>query len=113
MAKFRGKVGYVDTVDDGTGIWLPVATERTYSGDIIRTGSKIQNSGGTNDNIVIDNRISILADPYAFKNFSLIRYVNWMGINWKVTSIDVQRPRLILTIGEVYNGNKTGAEQSS
>jgi hypothetical protein len=34
----------------------------------------------------------------------MMRYVEWMNARWKITSIDVKRPRVILTIGGVYNG---------
>ena len=112
--KFRGVVGYADEVEKSAGNWQPVITERTYSGDVLRVALKNQNSGGVNDNLVVDNRISIVADPYALKHFSLMRYVCWMGVRWKISSVDAsQRPRLILTIGEVYNGNEIRTSEPS
>ena len=60
---------------------------------------------GENDDIRINHRISILADPFAMKHFHSIRYVEWMGVKWKVTSVDPTKyPRLTLTLGEQYNG---------
>jgi len=32
-----------------------------------------------------------------------IRYVTWMGTKWRVANIDVNYPRLNLSIGDVYN----------
>lgn len=107
MARFCGKVGYVNTVEVEPGIWAEEVTEKTYFGDVIRNTRMLQNSTiGTNDNINISNQISIVSDPYANQNFHSIRYVEFMGTNWKVSNIDVQYPRLILSMGGVYNGEQ-------
>ena len=106
MAKFYGVIGYVETKETTPGVWSECITERNYSGDVIRNSRRYQSSENLNDNLTINNEISIVADPYAYQNFYAIRYINWMGVSWKITNIEVQRPRLILTIGGVYNGNK-------
>jgi len=105
MAKFYGKIGYVDTVETQPGCWNPQVTERSYYGDVTRNSSRFQSSGGVNDDINVSNTISILADPYANENFQNMRYVEFMGAKWKITNVEVQRPRLLLTIGGVYNGD--------
>lgn len=99
MAKWYGKIGYAETVETEPGIWVEQITERSYFGDSIRNTRLLQNSGGINDNINIGNQISIVADPYANQNFHAMRYVEFMGSRWKITNVDVQYPRLILTIG--------------
>ena len=108
MAKFYGIVGYVKTVETEPGVYSEEITERTYFGDIIRNTRMLQNSSvGTNDNINISNQISIVSDPYAMQKFHSIRYVEFMGTNWKVTSVDAsQYPRLILSMGGLYNGEQ-------
>lgn len=106
MAKFYGVVGYIETVEVKPGIWRPQPTERRYYGELTRNTSKFQTSGGANDNINIANEISIIADPYANQNFHLIRYVEFMGTKWDVTNVEVKYPRLILTVGGVYNGEQ-------
>lgn len=103
MAKFYGDIGYADTKETAPGVWQEQITERPYFGDILRTTSKMQSGEHLNDNLSIDNRLSIVADPFAYENFYTMRYVKWMGALWKITSVEVQRPRLILTIGGVYN----------
>ena len=103
MAKFYGKIGYIDTVESEPGYWDEKAIEREYYGDITRNTSRYQNSGQVNDNIVINNILSIVADPYANENFQHMRYVVWMGAKWKITNVEVQYHRLILTLGGVYN----------
>lgn len=108
MAKFYGKIGYIDTVESEPGYWDEKAIEREYYGDITRNTSRYQNGGQVNDDIVINNILSIVADPYANENFQHMRYVEWMGAKWKITNVEVQYPRLILTLGGMYNGKEEG-----
>lgn len=104
MSKWYGEVGYILATETEPGIWEEVETERPYYGDLIRNIRKLQNSGGVNDNITLSNQISIVSDPFANQNFHAIRYAELNGVRWKVTDVEVQYPRLILTIGGVYNG---------
>lgn len=103
MAKFFGKIGYMVTQSTVPGIWSEVITEREYFGDLIRNASRYQSSDDLNDDINISNEISILADPFAYENFHAMRYVEFMGAKWKISNVEVQYPRLILTVGGVYN----------
>lgn len=106
MAKYFGHVGFVETVEKNPGVWKEDIVERTYSGDVIRNTYRWQtNSNSTNDDIGVSNQISILVDPYGYENFHKIRYIVWNNVKWKVSSIDVQYPRLILDLGGVYNGD--------
>jgi hypothetical protein len=104
MAKFYGVIGYAETSEKASGVWSEDITERNYSGDVIRISRNWQAGENLNDNLTVNNEISILADPFAYENFHNIRYATWMGVRWKITKIDIQRPRLILSIGGVYNG---------
>lgn len=107
MGKWFGKVGYAVTEETEPGIWEEVITEREYYGDITTDRWKRQNSGEVNDNINLSNVISIVADTFAYQNCSNMIYVEIMGAKWKISDIDVsQRPRLILTVGGVYNGEQ-------
>lgn len=107
MAKFFGTIGYASTSETSPGVWTESITTRRYAGDVLKNTSRTRDGENLNDNLTLDNRLSILADPFAFKNFQQIRYVEWMGALWKVTSVEVQRPRLLLTIGGVYNEQTT------
>lgn len=104
MAKFYGTVGYAITSETAPGVWTDGITERTYYGDFLKVSSRWFNSQQVNDNLRITNRISIIADAFAYQNFSSIKYVIVGGTKWKVTDIEVDRPRLILTLGGEYNG---------
>lgn len=103
MAKWHGNIGYVETMEVQPGIWKEQVIERQYYGDVTRNTRSLQQSDGVNDNVNISNNISIIADPYANENFHNMRYAQFMGTNWKITNIEVQYPRLILTIGGLFN----------
>lgn len=106
MAKFSGVIGYAQTVESMPGVWTETITERSYVGDVIKSTNRWEPSENLNDDVTINNVISIIADPFANQNFYAMRYITWMGASWKIKNITVQRPRLILTIGGVYNGDK-------
>lgn len=107
--RFAGKVGYVivDETPDDSGIYKEAEiVERFYKGDVVRQSIRNQAGQNINDDINISNQFSILADPFAWANFSRITYVEWMGAKWKVTTVEPQRPRILLTVGGVYNGEQ-------
>lgn len=104
MAKFSGIIGYGSVIETSPGIWEETIIDKTYYGDVTRNYRRNQNSNNVNDDIVISNEISIIADPFAIENFNNIKYVCYNNVKWKVTSIEIQYPRLLLTVGGVYNG---------
>lgn len=107
MSKFFGKIGYSITEETTPGVWMENIIEREYYGDVNRVYRKRNASDSVNDDLDISNEISIIADPYAFENFVYISYVEWMNHKWKVPNIEVQYPRLILSLGGVYNGEQS------
>lgn len=107
MAKYYGKVGYSPTETDEYGVASPKIIERYYYGDVLKLSTRWQETEHLNDDITVNHRISIVADAYAYQNFPYIRYVEWMGVRWLVRTVDVEPPRLILTLGGVYNGPQT------
>lgn len=112
MAKYYGKIGYEIVKEVEPSVYLPIIEERAYQGDVLEIRSRRSNGEGINDNLTISNKISILADPWAYQHFPQIAYVTWHGVKWKVSDISVEYPRLVLSIGEVYNGS-TGPETNS
>ena len=111
MAKWFGKIGYAITSETESGIWEPTIVEKEYYGDLTTDRRKRQNSGEANDNINLANVISIIADPFAIQNCSYMAYAEVMGTRWKISDIEVQYPRLILTVGGVYNGDSPRATE--
>lgn len=108
MAKFYGNIGFLDTVETEPGIWEETYKVIPYYGDIVRDMSRWQSSGQVNDNITLSNNISIVADPYASENFQKMRYVEYLGVKWKIESVEIQYPRLILNIGGEWNEQTSG-----
>ena len=104
MAKFYGKIGYGETKEIKPGVWDEIITERLYFGDVNKLSRRLRTDDKVIDNINISNEISILADPFAYENFSTIKYVEYMGDKWKVTNVEVKFPRLTLVTGGIYNG---------
>lgn len=103
--KFYGVVAYAITEEVIPGKWKECIVEKQYRGDITRVSRRLQSADKVNDDIRINNEIRILADAFAYQNFQNIRYVVWMGTKWKVESVTVDRPRLVLEIGGEYNGS--------
>src|ERR1700746_2827816 len=106
MTRFYGKVGYGETVEtpSGSGVWEDVITEYSYYGDVTRNVRQIQEQGQVNDNLSVSNTISIVADAYAREHFFAIRYIEWAGKKWIVRNVEVQFPRLLFSLGGIYNG---------
>ncbi len=104
MARYFGKIGYEITEETTPGVWVPAIVEREYYGNLLRNSRRLSSSDKVIDDIAISNEISIVADAYAYQNFHLMRYAVYLGSKWKITNVEVQRPRLVLTLGGVYNG---------
>ncbi len=115
MPKFFGPIGFVTPIEApaGSGIWVEDATEKNYRGEVIKNSRSWESAQQLNDNLNIRNSISIVADPYISNKINTIRYVKWLGTYWKVTDVEVQYPRLVLTLGGVYNGQTAGTSQDS
>ena len=104
MARFYGKIGYAIPVQTKAGVWEDVITERECSGNIVRNTSRwTQSSDSTNDNLNIDNQISIIADPFVCQNVRTMKYIEFMGSKWKISRFEFSNRRLILTVGDIYN----------
>ena len=104
MSKYFGKIGFIETQETAPSVWSEVVNEREYYGDVTRNQRRYDSADQLNDNLNVSNEIHIVADPYAVQNFHAIRYIWWMGTRWKISNVEVNYPRLRLTIGGVYNG---------
>ena len=108
MNKFYGVVGFATEVESpaNSGVWTTTVVEKSYYGDVIRDTRKFDGSERVNVDISVGNSISVVKDAYISERIHQIRYVNWAGTLWAVTTVEVQSPRLILRLGGVYNGPK-------
>jgi hypothetical protein len=104
MAKFHGRIGFGETTETSPGVYVDAIVERMYYGDVVRNSRQLREGEHLNQDLTVGNSISIVGDAYVSQHFFAIRYVEWAGELWTVVDIEVQRPRLILRLGEVYNG---------
>jgi hypothetical protein len=107
--RYSGRIGYGIAVENpaNSGVWEDTIVERPYRGDVVRNTRVVNDTDKVLTDVSVSNSISIVADTFAINNFRYIKYVEWMGAFWTVTNVEVQRPRLILSLGEVYNGPTT------
>jgi hypothetical protein len=103
MSKFAGLVGYVTQEESVPGVWSQVDKTVMMKGDIIRQSSS-QNGDNVNTDVTLNHRVSLLGDSYAFNNYYAIKWIQMDGHKWKVTSVELQRPRIVLTVGGLWNG---------
>ena len=107
MARFYGKVGYGETTETVPGVYVDKIVERVYYGDVIRNSRRLdETSDKLNYDLSVGNSISVVADAYAFDHVYAIRYVYWGSTSWEVSSVEIEHPRLLLTLGGVYTGVK-------
>lgn len=109
--KWFGKIAFTDQEDDGTGIFKPIITEREYYGDLIRNSKRNENSSVINPDITLTNQLSVVADPFLLNSFHTIAYVTFAGAKWKVSSVEVNYPRLTLSFGSLYNADTIENEE--
>lgn len=106
--KFYGLVGFIhESYEVKPGVFKPKIVEKLYSGDVNWSNRHFQATENQNEDLRLNNQISILSDLYSEQNFASIRYVVWNNVKWRVTNVEINYPRLTLTIGGVYNGSGT------
>ena len=107
LAKFYGPIGYAfEPVETEPGVWSDSIVEKNYRGDVILNQVRMQSGDRISDAVVIDNSISIIANAYAYDNIGFMKYIVWKNVAWKIQSFSINRPRILLQIGEVYNGKR-------
>lgn len=114
MARFHDKVGFLICDDNQeTGIAENRAVERPYYGKVLEHTRRWESTDHVNDDLTVANQIAITANDYAFEHMSAIAYVRWMRGWWKVTSVRVKGPELILTLGGVWNGQTAASAETA
>lgn len=105
MARYAGLVGYGEQVETAPGVWTTVNKSHMMNGNLIRQNADIRESDKVNDDITLNHRVSLIGDAYAFDNYFNMKWIDIDGRKWKVSSVEVQRPRLIVSLGGLWNGN--------
>lgn len=104
MARCHGEIGYAITnVETDPGVFEDSIVVRKYSGELITNVRRMQNADKLNDDVVVTNEISLIADDYAVNNYMSIRYITFMNNKWKASTVRYERPRVIISLGDVYN----------
>lgn len=113
MGRFYGQVGFLVTEESepGSGVWVERLVERPYYGDVLKHRMSWSSSEHLNDDLTLNNDFSILADAFAYRCIGAMKYVRWNGFCWKISSAEVEHPRIRLTIGGVYNGEQAGTPE--
>lgn len=100
--KWYGQIAFNNQTQVEPGIWEsgdPIV--RNYYGDVIRDSKRDQLQRINND-IVLVNILSVIADPYLINSFHDILYVTYGGSKWRISSVENNYPRLILHFGNLY-----------
>lgn len=107
MARFSGTIGFLRTEEtdpeNHPGVYTEVLKEKRYFGDVLSNSRRWDQNGNFNEDLAINNRISVVADTFAKANLGAMRYVRWLGDTWKITNVEIQYPRIIITIGGQYH----------
>ena len=108
--RYCAKIGFrwtdEERLEDGTptSVWKEFYAERTYKADVMSNGYRNQQGEGINDDYKINNKLSLLAcDAFTLSHLNSVIFCELYGVKWKVTSVDIQRPRLIVTLGGEYH----------
>lgn len=102
--RYSGKFGLAVPTEIAPGVWDDVITERDYIGDVVQSTEAFSLEGSVLPQYRTTTSVSVLSDGVLKENYTDLRYVTHAGQRWTIASIAVQPPRLVIYIGEVYNG---------
>lgn len=103
--RYFGKFGYsTGRVETDPGVWDDVITEVERIGEVVQRTEAFDVAGSVLPRYRTTTSISVLSDGPAMEDYTNLRYVQHKGQNWTIGSIVEEYPRLIIYIGEVYDG---------
>jgi hypothetical protein len=102
VSRYYGNIGFAVQEETRPGIWEDTIEEKSYKGDILHSGRRYENSENINDDVVLTNRFSIISDAYLTSHIPSLRYLTYMGSKFKITSVELERPRVIISVGGIY-----------
>lgn len=106
MAKFYGAIGFAESEEIKPGIFKDRIVEHFYAGDFQSSKQQFESSDQHLDDVNFADDLSIVSDAYAFEHIAYLKYVVIDGTKWKIRAAEKKYPRLILTIGGVFNENR-------
>lgn len=104
--KYYGKLGFVEYKETAPGLYVETISEYAYYGDTVRIISHWQGAEKVTEDVKLNNQISVVIDPYALENYANLRYVTFMNSKWKVSAVEIQYPRLVISFGGLYHEQK-------
>lgn len=106
---FSGKIAFWEgDIETKPGVFVPNIVEKPYVGNITRNYRKFQTAENQqNDNLTVNNQLSIISDLYLRNNWHMIKYVEWNGAKWKVNTVEINYPRITLELGGLYHDKET------
>lgn len=110
--KFYGVIGFAYKKEVRPGIFSMVSEEHEAYGDVLSNVRRWETDNDINDDLVVSNQISVVASRFFCEHLGAMRYVRWNGTAWKIKSANLVRPRVILTLGGVYNEAKKSSEEA-
>lgn len=114
--KFAGMIGFeiYEENPPGSGKWEPRIVEKFYRGTMEQELRRLYSGEDRNKDINIDNRIRIVANPFAQENYAQMKFAEHMGACWEIKTVDVRcYPHMYLYLGGVYNGPRAEASNPS
>lgn len=109
--KWCGEIGFVTDTEIEPGLFVDgVVVKRKYRGDVERLYKRTLSTDKLTTDLTLSNSISIVMDAFLNENLSRIKFISFMGAYWYISDVEVRRPRLILTLGGLYNGEVEQAE---
>lgn len=100
--KFSGKVGIAKVHETRPGIFREEIVSRGCRGDLIRLTRRMNETHAA-PGLTFGNTFSFIADLFTNENLMNIRYIEWRGVKWSAVNVEVQPPRLLITVGGPYH----------
>lgn len=102
--RYSGAIGIAVQTEKSPGIWEDTITEVPKLGDVVQRTEVLGSADSVLPQYRTTTSISVLSDGVLKENYENLRYVTYMGKRWTIASAVIDAPRLVLYIGEVYNG---------
>lgn len=110
MARYYGIIGFATQVETEPGIWVDSIERRPYKGEVVRNGRRFDASDNINDDFAITNQFSIVSDAFLYSHIPALRYLEYLGTKFKITSVEIDRPRVNISVGGVYVSEDSSSE---
>jgi len=103
MSRCVVDVGYSSTIETKPGIFEDEYREVSHVALVLSSKTAWVRGARAGDDVELNQRLSIIPTPDTYANVGAIKYVTYYGVKWKVISINMQRPRMVLTVGGIFN----------